>query len=55
MNPVKLAWPNTKNCVRENSMTALKWLIILTAEGVVTMTQKTRKVTSGMWKTEKQY
>jgi len=30
-------------------------LIILTAEGVVTVTWKTGNITSGMWKTEQQY
>jgi hypothetical protein len=42
MCPVKLAWFNTKNYVCENNMTGLKWLIIVTAEGV-TATQKTGK------------
>jgi hypothetical protein len=52
MNPVELAWSNTKNYVHENDMTGLKWLIILTVEGVVTMAEKTEKVSSGLWKAE---
>lgn len=55
MNPVKLAWSNTKNYVHKNNMMGLKWLVIVTAEGAVTITQKTGKVTSCMWKTDQQY
>jgi hypothetical protein len=55
MYPVKLAWFNTKNYVHKNNMTGLKWLIIVTAEGVLTVTKKTEKDTSGLWKTEQQY
>lgn len=55
MNPIKCAWSDIKNYVHKNNMMGLKWLIILTAKGVVSMTQKTGKVTSGMWETEQQY
>jgi hypothetical protein len=44
MNPVKLAWSNTKNNVHKNNMVGLKWLTVLTAEGVVTMTERLERL-----------